>query len=403
MSGAPTFGDAVLRIAPDQILIPERLGLYFPDKAAALGRLMAVNGQRTPCTVRKSGPNARLPWTLVVGRHRLGGALLEDLPELMAIEVSKADADEIMDIEASENVHRREQPPLERAIFVHAVCEAAKARIAREHGDLTDRQLGGKARWDRVRSGALRAEQVLQEEGDGAADNLSAAYNWQESAAEAFGLGKRDIRRALQLYRLVIEPFPKLTQALSDHPVVGNNASQLKLIAEVQDEMQRRLVIERLLEDRELSAEGARVVVGIDQDDLGAKPLPHQKFFNQIEGGWSRLDIKRQREFLPRLTAMLGTPDLKRTMRDRLNEELGDAAPAPSNPRQVGVDQASHVLASTIRTLNRLLDGGPVDDGELAELRKAAQGVVFDVPEFIAADAEVAEPLAWPGKSHAQR
>lgn len=403
MSGAPTFGDAVLRIAPDLILIPERLGLYFPDKAAALGRLMAVNGQRTPCTVRKSGPNARLPWTLVVGRHRLGGALLEELPELMAIEVSKADADEIMDIEASENVHRREQPPLERAIFVHAVCEAAKARIAREHGDLSDKQLAAKARWSRVRSGAVRAEQALQEEGDDAADNLSAAYNWQESAAEAFGLGKRDIRRALQLYRLVIEPFPKLTQALSDHPVVGNNASQLKLIAEVQDEMQRRLVIERLLEDRELSADGARVAVGIDVEVIGATPLPHQKFYNQIEGGWSRLDLMRRREFLPRIAAMLSTPDLKRTMRDRLNEELGDAAPAPSTPREVGVEQASSVLASTIGTLNRLLEGGPVADDELAELRKAAQGVVFDLPALIAADVAEAAPLAWPGKTNAQR
>lgn len=320
MSGTPTFGDAVLRIAPDQILIPARLGLYFPDKAAALGRMMAVNGQRTPLTVRKSGPRAALPWTLVVGRHRLGGALLEELATVMAIEVSQADADEIMDIEASENVHRREQPPLERAIFVHAVCEAAKARIAREHGDLSDRQLGGKARWERVRSGALRAEQVLQVESDGAADNLSAAYNWQESAAEAFGLGKRDIRRALQLYRLVIEPFPGLTQALSDHPVVGNNASQLKLIAEVRDEMQRRLVIERLLGDPELSADGARVAVGIDAEPSGAAAQPQEKFFSQIDGGWSRLNLGQRREYLPRFVGLL-TPDMRRQLR-----ELIDAA-----------------------------------------------------------------------------
>ena len=338
MSGAPTFGDAVLRIAPDQILIPERLGLHFPDMAAALGRLMAVNGQRTPLTVRKSGPRAALPWTLVVGRHRLGGALLEELATVMAIEVSKADADEIMDIEASENVHRREQPPLERAIFVHAVCEAAKARIARDHaGETNFQRIGQKGRWAQVKSGAVRAEQVLQEESEDSGDKLSALYGWQESAAEAFGLGKRDIQRALRLYRLVIEPFPTLTQALSDHPVVGNNASELKRIAEVRDEMQRRLVIERLLGDRELSADGARIAVGIDVEAIGAKPLPQERFFSQIDGGWSRLNSAHRREYLPRFVERL-TPDMRRRLRELIDAaegreaaELGDNAPLVFN------------------------------------------------------------------------
>lgn len=318
MSGAPTFGDAVLRIAPDQIQIPERLGLYFPDKAAALGRMMAVNGQRTPLTVRKSGPRAVLPWTLVVGRHRLGGALLEELGTVMAIEVSKADADEIMDIEASENVHRREQPPLERAIFVHATCEAAKARIAREHGDLSQQQLAVRARWDRVRSGAVRAQQALQEEGDDTCDKLARVYGWEESVGAAFGLGRRDIYRSLTLYRLVIEPFPALTQALSDHPVVGNNASQLKAIAEVQDEMQRRLVIERLLGDRELSVEGARVAVGIDLPDSGIKPAPDVKFTNAITGSWSRLSLSAKRDFLPQFVTLL-TPGLRVQLRELID------------------------------------------------------------------------------------
>lgn len=400
MSGAPTFGDAVLRIAPDQIQIPERLGLYFPDKAAALGRMMAVNGQRTPLTVRKSGPRAALPWTLVVGRHRLGGALLEVLPTVMAIEVSHADADEVMDIEASENVHRREQPPLERAIFIHAVCEAAKARIAREHGDLTERQLGAKARWDRVRSGAVRAEQVLQEESDDASDKLSLAYGWLESAAEAFGLGKRDIQRALRLYRLVIEPFPALTQALSDHPVVGNNASELKRIAEVQDEMQRRLVIERLLGDNELSADGARELVGIDAAK-GPEPTDAKiKFKNAIIGNWGRLS-GHANAFIPVFVKVLSESQLK-TMKRAVDAELGETVTlAPVEPKlRVGVQQASDVLASTIGTLNRLLEGAPVDDDELAELRKAAQGVVFDIPA--ATEVETSAPLAWPGKTHAQ-
>jgi ParB family transcriptional regulator, chromosome partitioning protein len=262
----------------------------------------------------------------VVGRHRLGGALLEQLPFVIAIEVSRADADELMDIEASENVHRREQPPLERAIFVHATCEAAKARIAREHGGVSQQTLAVRSRWDRVKSGAQRAEQALQEESDDTADNLSAVYGWQDSVAEAFGLGKRDIRRSLQLYRLVIEPFPALTQALSDHPVVGNNASELKRIAEVRDEGQRRQVIERLLADPELSADGARELVGIDAPPAGATPLPQEKFYSQIDGGWSRLSAGQRRAYLPRFVGLL-SPDLRRRMRELLDvADRGDDA-----------------------------------------------------------------------------
>lgn len=334
---APTFGDAVLRLAPDQILVPPRLGLYFPDKAAALGRLMAVGGQRTPITVRKSGPNAALPWTLVVGMHRLQGALIEALPEVLAIERLGSNAADHSDLESSENVHRREQPPLERAIFVHATCEAAKARLAVEHGDLTERQLGAKARWDRVKSGALRAEQVLQEECDDASDKLSLAYGWLESAAEAFGLGKRDIQRALRLYRLVIEPFPALTQALSDHPVVGNNASELKRIAEVRDEGQRRAVIDALLGDPELGADAARVLVGIDEARGGIRPSPNDKFASAITGNWSRLSLAAKREFLPQFVTLL-TPDMRHKVRELIDAAERDVLRQAQDDRPIEDD-----------------------------------------------------------------
>ncbi len=325
MSGPSTFGEALLRIAPSDIHIPKRLGLYFPDKAAALGRLMAIHGQRTPITVRKSNSVPDKPWTLVVGMHRLNGALIEDLPHVFALERVGGSVADALDEEASENLDRRDQPPLEKAIFVHATCEAAKSRLALAHGNLSQHQLATKARWDRVKSGQSRAEQALQEESDDTADTMSAVYGWVESTAEAFGRDKRSIRRSLALYRLVIQPFPGLTQALSDHPVVGNNAAQLKAIADVQDEKQRRAVIEQLLADLELSADDARIQVGIDRPaGADAAPVAHQKFYNQIEGGWERLSLPQRRAFVPSIAAMMHTPELKRALRDRLNEELGD-------------------------------------------------------------------------------
>lgn len=136
-------------------------------------------------------------------------------------------------------------------------------------------------------------------------------------------MSKRTIHYDLTLSRLLIEPFSELTEDLARHPVVGENSAQLKLIAAIRDEAQRRLVIEALLEDHELSADQARVQVGLDSA-AGPEPVKHQKFFNQIEGGWSRLGMTEKRAFVPKLAAMLETPGLKRAMRDLLNAELGE-------------------------------------------------------------------------------
>lgn len=325
MNSPSTFGKELLRVAPSDIHIPTRLGLYFPDKAAALGRLMAISGQRTPITVRASLGTAfekhGKPWTLIAGRHRLGGALIEELPLVLALERIGGSAADALDEEASENLDRREQPPLERAIFIHATCEAAKARL----GDASQQSLAAKARWDRVKSGAIRADQALQDDVDDASDTMSLAYGWAESVAEAFGRDKRSIHRALKLHRMIIEPIPEMVQALSDHPVVGSNAAQLKVIADLPGENQRRAVIEALLADPELSADEARVQVGIAGAAKTGPAQPYDKFTGQISTGWGRLSVPQRREFIARIPAMLGSDDMKRRLRDLLNEELGDA------------------------------------------------------------------------------
>lgn len=320
MNTPSTFGEAVLRIAPADIHIPQRLGLYFPDKAAALGRLMAIHGQRTPITVRKSAKGIQQPWTLIVGMHRLNGALIEELPFVFALERIGGTAADALDEEASENLDRRDQPPLERAIFIHATCEAARARL----GDVKQHQLAAKARWAKYKAGEIRVEQALQEEADDASDTMSLAYGWVETVAEAFGRDKRTIHRALSLYKMVIEPFPDLTQALSDHPVVGNNAAQLKAIADIKSEKQRRAVIEQLLGNPDLSADEARVAVGVDLPS-GPAPLPHMKHVNAIAGGLSRLSATQQKQNLDTIVGALKSDEVKRQLRDRLNEELGDA------------------------------------------------------------------------------
>lgn len=319
LSGAKLF-----ELSPLHVDEGNRIGFLHQDKAAALGRLMAVDGQRDPIKVVAQPKNADQPWRLVTGMHRLIGARIEGIT-VWAIEVSGKPED-LADLEASENLHRRPLAPIERAKFTAALCEAAQERIAREHGNLKQQQLAIKARWARVKRGETLVEAALQEEVGDTSDKLSSVYGWQESAADAFGLGKRDIQRALRLHRMIIEPFPELIDELAAHPVVGENATQLGALAGIRDEGQRRAVIELILSDPELSADEAKVRHGIGSADNSAAPRREiEKYRNQIKGGWQRLSLGERRAFIPDLAAMLHTADLKREMRDQLNKELGDA------------------------------------------------------------------------------
>jgi ParB family transcriptional regulator, chromosome partitioning protein len=319
--GSLLAGANLLELSPEQVDEGERIGFLHEDKAAALGRLMAVDGQRDPIKIVANRKGAAKPWRLVTGMHRLIGARFECIP-VFAIEVSGKPED-LADLEASENLHRRPLAPIERAKFVQALCQAAQERIARDHGQLSQHKLAVKARWDRVKGGESRVEEALQEESDDTADKMSAVYGWVDSAADALDLDKRTIRRSLELYRLIIEPFPDLAEALSRHPVVGENASQLKTIAAVRDEDARRRVIEALLEDDEIGADDARILAGVDSDG-GVTPVAYQKHYNAIDGAWSRLGAAERSRYLREKFVRLLTPGQKRELRDRLNAELGE-------------------------------------------------------------------------------
>ncbi len=332
MNAAPLLtGAQLLELSPTDIMIPERIGFLHEDKAAALGRLMAVDGQRDPIKVARNLPSKSIeavvaegkkPWRLVTGMHRLTGAAMEGI-SVFAIEV-KGKPEDLADLEASENRHRRPLGLIERAKFTAALVRAAQERIARAHGDLDQYQRGAKARWDRVKHFEETAEAALRDETEDACATMAQAYGWEESVGEALDMSRRTIHRDLALFRLVIEPFPDLAEALAKHPVAGNNGSQLKALCDLKDEGIRRKVIEALLADHEIGVEDAKIAAGVGAAVPLATPVAHQKHYNAIEGAWSRLSLDQKRQYLPKLASML-TPDMKRQLRDQLNEELGDA------------------------------------------------------------------------------
>lgn len=369
---------ALITLDPNAVDEGQRIGFLHEDKAAAIGRLMAVDGQRDPIKVVAQPKNKEKPWRLVTGMHRLIGARIEGV-SVIAIEVSgKPEA--LADLEASENLHRRPLGPIERAKFTAALVLAAQERIAREHGNLTHQQRGIKKRWARVKSGEIRVEQALKDETDDTCATIAQVYGWEESVGEALGMSRRTIHNDLSLFRLLIEPFPDLIEALAKHPIVGENASQLKQIAHVKDEAARRGVIESLIADHDLSADMARASAGLGSD-VGAAPAgpAHQKYFNQITGGWSRLGLTQKRDFLPQIAAMVSTPGLKRELRDMLDAELGDE-PAPQAAPEPDPADSRAALGRAIGLINSLLDGTGVDDEELEQARLQLQAAAFDFP-----------------------
>src|SRR6188768_71982 len=113
MSGRASLlsGATLFELSADHVDEGDRIGFLHEDKAAALGRLMAVDGQRDPIKVRANSKNPEKPWKLVTGMHRLIGARIECIP-VWAIEVSGKPED-MADLEASENLHRRPLAPIE--------------------------------------------------------------------------------------------------------------------------------------------------------------------------------------------------------------------------------------------------------------------------------------------------
>jgi uncharacterized ParB-like nuclease family protein len=282
-----------------------RIGLYYPAKCHALAALISAHGQNDPIKVvlvRKG------KWRLVAGLHRLQACISLGI-SVRAIEVA-GDAAELAHIQASENVDRRELEPLERALFVHAVAEAAKARVLAEHGVENEQQLGGLKRQNKVQySDIEKADEVAEAAGV----NLTRAYGWREETAAALGLDLNALKRSMRIHRMICAPFPEMIDAFKDHPVAKVADSLLK-IAAIKSEVTRRRVIEILLagpKDLGFAMQSAGVT------EVKAAPDAYAKFSSQILGGWGRLGVAERRKFIPELVAAI--PE---GMRALLREEL---------------------------------------------------------------------------------
>lgn len=202
------------------IEVADRVRPIDPIWSAALGRVMATEGQRTPIEV------CRLPgrtgFRLVAGAHRLQGAALAGLPTIRAIIVS-SDALERRFSEVSENLWRKELGPLDRAAFVAELHDIIRIRAGIEP-DVSLHQVAANRRW--------------KKEADDASRTLRLAYGWADEAAQRLKLDRATIYRDLQLHRGL---KPDLVGRLAGLGL-AQNAGQLRALAKLSDEDQRRVV-----------------------------------------------------------------------------------------------------------------------------------------------------------------
>lgn len=303
-------------IDPDQ---EGRIGLFYPEKAEALGVLMAEHGQKTPIQVISPLTDGPYKWKLVSGLHRLRACLANGVDvQAIALPMMSASDGDADFAQASENLHRRELEPLERAMFIRAMVDIVRAKVLKEYGVDSQHQLAGKARAARVQySDAEKADEASK----AASDNLSRAYGWNDQVAEASGFGKRDIQRSMRIYRCIVEENRDLMDAFKDLDV-AKSADALLKIAALKDAGVRRKVIETLI--------GGPKDLGFVFQMLGIAPAKEEtstysKFSSQILGGWSRLGTAERRRFIPELAAAIpvGMRALVREELDRLDAEGG--------------------------------------------------------------------------------
>ncbi len=317
---------AVMSLSVDLIdpNIKGRIGFYHPLKAEALSALIVSDGQNDPIKV-KSIKRGKYEWELIAGLHRLEACRMAGI-EVKAIEVIKGDGGTYAEIQASENMHRRALGPIERACFVHALAEAANARVAAAHPGKSQQEIAVSAHWDKVHFAA--PERAKDVEAD-TVDKMSTVYGWKEEVANALEMHPKALQRSLAIYRAVVAPNRTLARDLEqrDNPLTAHEIGKLVKI----DPEKRAVVIKYLVEHPGVDrVEDALIKIGLK---IGVSADSGQgKFTKNLEANWNRcsigvkksmmttlLRLDTPKSFLPDLIEMM-TPEQRDQARSLLDK-----------------------------------------------------------------------------------
>lgn len=336
-----TVGE-VLAIPVDQIDATDRIRPIDVDWATRLGEMMLVDGQRTPIEV------CRLPgrdgFKLIAGGHRHEAFCI--FPELGPIRAIVCDADRLSRrvAEISENLHRKDLEPIDRATFLSELVVTKKLQRG------IDPTKDG-----RSASIAARWQQQLVDEADDTKLTMSLVYGWNGDVADQVGLSVASVKRDLMLIRR-LQPASIDALRAAKHPIL-TNAAQLRSLAKQDPDAQAATVTRMCGGAVPLSLADAMKA-------SGSKPVqaPDDKRLAAFTGAFSRMGLSEKKgalaHFMDDLPAGFVLLGVDRQGNDSL-EAVRD-----------GLDAAFKVLVG-------LVDGEGVDDDQIADATGAVQSALM--------------------------
>ena len=309
----------IFPINPEHVHIGARIGMFWPEKAAALGALMQRDGQNDP--IKVVFRNDR--WELIAGLHRLQGARALRMDYIDAIEV-KGSAAELRLIEASENIHRRSFGPIERALFVRAIADDAEARWSEGHDGMTAQQIGQIKRWEKEREkveGVVRPDDAADMEAGHSAAKIAGLYGWQDDVAESLGFSVRTIRSSLLIHKQIIAPFEsEVWEELARTPH-GKNASSLEALCRIADSEARGATIDLLIDNPALKVDQALAAVCDEAPPPKVRVVGDTKYMNNAEANLNRLSASGWRSWAPTLAETI-KPSALIAVRDAIEARI---------------------------------------------------------------------------------
>jgi ParB family chromosome partitioning protein len=269
-SAPPEIVGQILSIPIAQIVVGDRLRPIDPVWSAALGSIMAAEGQKTPIEVCQLP--GRRDYLLVAGGHRFDGARLQGWRAIKAILVD-ANAIERREREISENLWRKGLDPIDRATFVAELYAIQRLKAGVDEA-ASAQQVAIQARWSKV----------AKADADDTRATIARVYGWADDVADKVGLSRRSIYNDLALHRRLL---PDVVAALRGHPIAGN-AAQLQALTKLSDADQRSVVA--LI----ISGTAKGVSDGLGVINQKPTPSPDVKVWSAFFGSWSRMSAAKR-------------------------------------------------------------------------------------------------------------
>jgi len=276
--------EEVVLVPLDLIDTSDRLRPIDTEWAAALAAIMASEGgQKTPVDLYPVPGSNR--FRLGPGGHRVEACRLNGWATVKAI-IRTGGAADRREAEVSENLWRKDLDPLDRAAFIAELVALQRAR-AGVAADASPQKIAAAARWD----------QQLKAEADDASGIVQRAYGFADAVAARLSLSRETIYRDLLLHKGLA---PDVVNRLRTTEV-GRNAGQLRALAKIPADQQRRAV--------DLIQEG-KAATAIDAiarlaGKSKAAPTPEEKRLNAFIGAFSRMGRREQKAALVALAPLL--------------------------------------------------------------------------------------------------